>query len=116
MSNTYKDTLNLPTTDFGIRANAKETETALKVRWAEQGLDVASYTHNEGKQKFLLHDGPPYANGHIHLGHALNKILKDAFTKYHRMQGKHVPVRPGWDCHGLPIEHKVTSEMGLRVD
>ena len=67
------------------------------------------YAH-EGKEKFILHDGPPYANGHIHIGHAYNKILKDIVAKSQRMMGKHVPVTPGWDCHGLPIEFKVSKE------
>ncbi len=79
-------------------------------RWADEKLSEASFHHNEGKTKFILHDGPPYANGDIHLGHAFNKILKDIFTKYERMSGKHVPIIPGWDCHGLPIELKVTEQ------
>ena len=79
-------------------------------RWEKEQLFKESFECNKGKEKFILHDGPPYANGHIHLGHAYNKILKDIVTKSHRMIGKHVPVTPGWDCHGLPIELKVTQE------
>ena len=79
-------------------------------RWAQEKLAEKSFTHNQGKEKYILHDGPPYANGHLHLGHAYNKILKDIVTKSQRMFGKHVPVTPGWDCHGLPIELKVTKK------
>ncbi|MDR3549805.1 MAG: isoleucine--tRNA ligase [Candidatus Babeliales bacterium] len=105
----FKDTLNLPQTDFPIRANAKVDDPAMIARWVSQDLFAASFYHNQGKTKFILHDGPPYANGHLHLGHAYNKILKDIVTKSQRMLGKHVPVTPGWDCHGLPIEKKVTE-------
>lgn len=106
----FKDTLNLPTTDFPIRANSKEDDPALVARWQKEGLYKKSFLAHEGADKFILHDGPPYANGHIHAGHAYNKILKDIVTKSQRMMGKQVPVLPGWDCHGLPIELKVTQE------
>ena len=106
----FKDTLNLPTTDFPIRANSKEDDPALVARWAKEGLYESSFMAHKGAQKFILHDGPPYANGHIHAGHAYNKILKDIVAKSQRMMGKQVPVIPGWDCHGLPIELKVTQE------
>lgn len=106
----FKDTLNLPKTDFPMQPNAKIDDPAMIERWQQENLFHISYTHNEGKQKFILHDGPPYANGHLHLGHAYNNILKDIVTKSRRMQGMHVPVKPGWDCHGLPIELKVTQE------
>src|SRR3984885_16256173 len=105
----YKDTLNLPRTDFPIRANPKIDDPLMLVRWQQEDLYKKAFYHNEGNEKFILHDGPPYANGHIHLGHAYNKILKDIVTKSQRMMGKHVPVTPGWDCHGLPIEKKVTE-------
>lgn len=107
----FKDTLNLPRTDFPIRPNAKENDPLMLERWQQEKLSEVSFTHNEGKEKFILHDGPPYANGHLHLGHAYNKVLKDIVTKAQRMLGKHVPVTPGWDCHGLPIELKVTQEQ-----
>jgi len=107
----FKDTLNLPQTDFPIRADAKNDDPAMIVRWEREDLFGASFAHNKGKPTFILHDGPPYANGHIHLGHAYNKVLKDMVTKSQRMLGKHVPVTPGWDCHGLPIEKKVTEEF-----
>lgn len=106
----FKETLNLPRTDFPIRANAKEDDPAMLARWQKENLFYSSFMQNAGKKKFILHDGPPYANGHIHIGHAYNKILKDIVTKSQRMMGKHVPVTPGWDCHGLPIELKVSKE------
>ncbi len=108
--NPFQDTLNLPKTDFSIRANAVEKESEILKNWENKKLSVTSFTHNIGKEKFILHDGPPYANGNIHLGHVLNKTLKDISAKYKRMLGFHVPVTPGWDCHGLPIELKVTKE------
>jgi len=106
----FKETLNLPTTDFPIRAQAAVDDPALLARWQKEELYSKAFTHNKGKQKFVLHDGPPYANGHIHIGHAYNKILKDIVGKSQRMLGKQVPITPGWDCHGLPIELKVTQE------
>jgi len=107
--NSFKDTLNLPRTDFPIRPNAAQDDPNMVARWQQEQLYKKAYTQNEGNEKFVFHDGPPYANGHIHLGSAYNKMLKDIVTKSQRMFGKHVPVRPGWDCHGLPIELKVTQ-------
>jgi len=107
----YKDTLNLPRTDFPIRADHKEEDPKLRARWQKEKLDQKTFYQNEGKEKFILADGPPYANGHLHLGHAYNKILKDMVAKYQRMRGKQVPVVPVWDCHGLPIEIQVTKEQ-----
>lgn len=109
--NPFQDTLNLPRTDFGIRANAAQKEPELIDRWNKDDLWEKGWTKNSDKEKFVLHDGPPYANGHIHLGHVLNKVLKDIVTKFRRMSGMHVPVKPGWDCHGLPIELKVCSNL-----
>jgi len=106
----YKNTLNLPHTDFPIRANPQETDPMLIMRWQEEDLYRRSFDRNEGNTKFILHDGPPYANGHIHLGHAYNKILKDIILKSRRMADFHAPCMPGWDCHGLPIELKVSQE------
>ncbi len=106
----FKDTLNLPKTDFPIRPNAAVEDAQLLQRWSQEKLSEKAFTHNSGGKKYILHDGPPYANGHIHLGHAYNKILKDLITKSRRMKGFHVPVTPGWDCHGLPIELKVTTQ------
>jgi isoleucyl-tRNA synthetase len=106
----FKDTLNLPQTDFPIRADAKIDDPKLIARWQADKIYAKTFYLHEGAGKFILHDGPPYANGHIHIGHAYNKILKDMVSKFHRMLGKQVPVTPGWDCHGLPIEHKVSQE------
>lgn len=106
----YKDTLNLPTTDFPIRAQAHIFDKQILERWEKEKLYALTYLHNKGKQQFILYDGPPYSNGNIHLGHAYNKILKDIIMRAERMSGKHVPFVPLWDCHGLPIEIKVAAE------
>lgn len=106
----YKDTLNLPTTDFPIRAQAHIFDQQVLERWEKERLYATACDHNKGKEQFVLADGPPYSNGDIHLGHAYNKILKDIVTKSERMSGKHVPFIPLWDCHGLPIEFKVAGE------
>jgi isoleucyl-tRNA synthetase len=106
----YKKTLNLPHTDFPLRAQAKSEDPRILARWKHEDVYTAATRLHAGAEKFILHDGPPYANGHIHLGHAYNKILKDIITKAYRMAGYHTPVIPGWDCHGLPIELKVTKE------
>jgi isoleucyl-tRNA synthetase len=108
--NEFKDTLNLPRTDFPIRSTPSVEDKQLLERWEKEDLYHQSFTLNKGASKFVMHDGPPYANGHIHLGTAYNKILKDILCKLKRMQGLHVPVTPGWDCHGLPIELKITQE------
>lgn len=109
---TYKNNLNLPTTDFPIRSKSSEQDPAMIQRWQQENLYKKTFVLNEPHTKYILHDGPPYANGHIHIGHAYNKVLKDIVAKAHRMMGKHVPVTPGWDCHGLPIEQKVAQEHG----
>ncbi len=106
----YKDTLNLPTTDFPIRANPKVDDPAMLARWQEEKIYTKTFYAHEGNKKFILHDGPPFSNGHIHLGHAFNKVHKDFVAKSQRMFGKQAPVQPGWDCHGLPIEIKVVKE------
>ena len=106
----FKDTLNLPTTNFSIRSFAEINDPIMITRWHDEKLSQQAQTINSGGEKFILHVGPPYANGNIHLGHAYSWILKDMVTKYHRMTGKHVPVVPGWDCHGLPIEFQVSKE------
>lgn len=113
----FKETLNLPTTDFPIRSNTNVDDPIMVERWEREKLCDAAFEHNKGNEKFILSDGPPYANGNIHIGHAYNKILKDIVTKAQRMSGKQVPVTPGWDCHGLPIELKVTQEFpGLKPE
>jgi isoleucyl-tRNA synthetase len=109
----FKDTLNLPSTTFPLRAQHADHDPALRARWETQRIDHKAMEKHRGKSKFVLHDGPPYANGHIHIGHALNKILKDMVTKSKRMAGYHAKFVPGWDCHGLPIELKVAAELGL---
>lgn len=105
----YKNTLNLPKTDFPIRANHAQEDAQLLERWNKEDLSKKVFYHNKGQEKFILSDGPPYANGHLHLGHAYNKVLKDIVAKSQRMLGKNVPVIPVWDCHGLPIEIQVTK-------
>lgn len=107
----FKDTLNLPHTEFPIRAQAAVEDPRMLERWQAENLYRESFDVNKGNPKYILHDGPPYANGPIHLGHAYNKILKDIVCKSRRMMGYHVPVTPGWDCHGLPIEKRVVTEQ-----
>lgn len=109
--NGYSDTLNLPKTDFSLRAEFAVNDPLMLERWEKEKLSEQIFDLHVGKEKFILHDGPPYSNGNIHLGHAYNKILKDIVGKAERMSGKHVPMIPGWDCHGLPIELKVTQEQ-----
>ena len=110
----YKDTLNLPETDFPMRANLPQREPEILTHWQEIGLNDQVEAANQGQKSFILHDGPPYANGHIHMGHALNKILKDIIVKSKRMQGFYTPYVPGWDCHGLPIELMVDKQLGKK--
>ena len=107
----YKETLNLPRTDFPMKADLPRREPLFLKRWAEIDLYGQIRAQSQGRPKFMLHDGPPYANGHIHLGHALNKILKDIIVKSRQMTGYDSPYVPGWDCHGLPIEHQVGKEL-----
>ncbi len=107
----YKNTLSLPKTDFPMKANLKDLEPRSISRWQEQGTYRLMQERNSGKQSYILHDGPPYANGHIHIGHALNKILKDVIIRYKTMRGLDSPYVPGWDCHGMPIEHQLFKEM-----
>ena len=107
----YKNTLNLPQTDFPMRAGLVQREPERLAKWYADGLYEQIQKRREGAERFLLHDGPPFANGDVHIGTALNKILKDFILKYQTLRGKHVPYVPGWDCHGLPIEFKVTQQM-----
>jgi len=108
----YKDTLNLPKTEFPMRGNLPKREPEMIERWEADKTYEALMAAGEGKETFILHDGPPYANGHIHMGHTINKVLKDIIVKMRSMQGFHSPYIPGWDCHGLPIEHQVDKELG----
>lgn len=106
----YKDTLFLPKTSFPIKGNLPSTEPKIQKKWEENGLYAAMRQLNAGGEKFVLHDGPPYANGNLHIGHALNKILKDATVRFQHIQGKQIEFIPGWDCHGLPIEWEVEKQ------
>ena len=99
----YKDTLNLPQTSFPMKASLAQREPEALKRWQEQDLSAAIRRDSKDLPKYILHDGPPYANGQIHIGHALNKILKDIIVKYKTMKGFDAKYVPGWDCHGLPI-------------
>jgi isoleucyl-tRNA synthetase len=107
----YKDTLNLPRTEFPMRANLAARELDFLKSWKEMDLYGKLRERDSGRDKFILHDGPPYANGHIHIGHALNKILKDIIVKARTMEGYGAPYVPGWDCHGLPIELQVDKDL-----
>ncbi len=106
----YKDTVFLPKTDFPMRGNLPKKEPEIIAKWNEIDLYAKMRKQCEGKEKFILHDGPPYANGNIHMGHAVNKILKDVIVKSQTMIGKDAPYVPGWDCHGLPIEWKIEEK------
>jgi len=109
----YSRTLNLPRTDFPMRANLPRREPEILRFWDEIDIYRLVQEKNAGRPKFILHDGPPYANGHIHLGHVLNKVLKDIVVKFHSMAGYDAPFIPGWDTHGLPIEQQAIKELGL---
>jgi isoleucyl-tRNA synthetase len=113
----YKATVNLPKTDFPMKANLPQREPEVLRQWEEQAIFqrlVAQNAGRPGAKRFVLHDGPPYANGDIHIGHALNKILKDVVVKYRNLKGEVADFIPGWDCHGLPIELKVDKELGSK--
>jgi isoleucyl-tRNA synthetase len=112
----YKHTLNLPKTDFPMRAGLATREPKRLQRWQEIDLYGRIRDARRGREKFILHDGPPYANGEIHIGHAVNKILKDIIVKARTLDGYDAPYVPGWDCHGLPIEHKVEQTLGKAGD
>ena len=117
--NVYKTTLNLPHTDFPMKANLAGREPTRLATWKAQGLYEKIRERQAGKPQFILHDGPPYANGHLHCGHALNKILKDIIVKSKTLSGYDAPFVPGWDCHGLPIELNVEKKIGkagVKVD
>ncbi|EEE16685.1 isoleucyl-tRNA synthetase [Lancefieldella rimae] len=112
MANEYKKTTNLPRTGFPMRASLAQNEPKRLALWNQNALYELLMKKNEGHEKFVLHDGPPYANGPIHLGHAQNKISKDIINRYKAMRGFQTPYIPGWDCHGQPIEHKVEEMLG----
>ncbi|MBE3098148.1 MAG: isoleucine--tRNA ligase, partial [Planctomycetes bacterium] len=115
MASPYKDTLNLPETKFPMKADLVRREPDIRKRWAEMNLYYMIRTQPHPKGRYVLHDGPPYANGDIHIGTGINKILKDVVVKYKTMQGYDSPYIPGWDCHGQPIEHKVRQELGPKA-
>lgn len=108
----YKETLILPQTTFPMRGNLPQNEPQTYSHWRESNLYERLKNANKGAKSFVLHDGPPYANGHLHIGHALNKILKDIIVKYHYFKGESIFYTPGWDCHGLPIEQQVEQKIG----
>lgn len=108
----YKSTLNLPNTSFPMKANLAQREPQILKKWQENKVYESIRIARQGCKKFILHDGPPYANGNIHIGHAVNKILKDIIVKAKTLSGFDAPYIPGWDCHGLPIEHQVEKKFG----
>jgi isoleucyl-tRNA synthetase len=115
----YKATLNLPNTPFPMKANLAQREPQILKKWQQQDVYKIIREARSGREQFILHDGPPYANGNIHIGHAVNKILKDIIVKSKTLSGFDAPYVPGWDCHGLPIEHQVEKKIGkagVKVD
>lgn len=113
MAQDYNATLNLPKTAFPMRGNLPKREPDVLGKWEEQDLYEKMVQKNQGRPMYVLHDGPPYANGEIHLGTALNKVLKDFIIKYKNMSGFCAPYVPGWDTHGLPIELKALKSIGV---
>jgi isoleucyl-tRNA synthetase len=111
----YRDTLNLPQTSFAMKANLVQREPQMRKRWADQKVYARIREARKGAPLYTLHDGPPYANGDIHMGHVINKVLKDFVVKYKTMTGFDAPYIPGWDCHGLPIESKVMTDLGEKA-
>ncbi|MDD5449592.1 MAG: isoleucine--tRNA ligase [Candidatus Omnitrophica bacterium] len=109
----YKSTLNLPKTNFSMKADLPKKEPLALERWERGGLYGRILKARSGRPKYILHDGPPYSNGDIHIGHSLNKILKDIIVKYRTMRGYYSCYVPGWDCHGLPVEHQLFKELGI---
>ncbi len=109
----YRDTLNLPQTEYPMRGNLPQREPEILKKWEDSDIYQKVQKAREGRELFVLHDGPPYANGDIHLGHALNKVLKDIIVRYKTMAGYNSPYVPGWDTHGLPIEQQVIKKLGL---
>jgi len=113
-STDYRSTVFLPKTDFPMKAGLAQKEPALLARWLGDGLYAKLRAARKGRERFILHDGPPYANGDIHMGHAMNKVLKDIIVRSQTLLGKDAPYVPGWDCHGLPIEWKIEEEYRKR--
>jgi len=111
----YRDTLNLPKTSFSMKANLVQREPQMRKEWSKMDIYSKIRQARKGAPLYTLHDGPPYANGNIHMGHVINKVLKDFVVKYKTMTGFDAPYIPGWDCHGLPIESKVTEQLGEKI-
>src|SRR5690349_14018329 len=111
----YKDTLNLPDTPFPMRGDLPRREPLWVQEWQANGLYQRIREVSKGRPRFVLHDGPPYANGDIHIGHAVNKILKDIIVRSRTLAGFDAPYVPGWDCHGLPIEHQIEKTYGKEL-
>jgi isoleucyl-tRNA synthetase len=111
----YRDTLNLPETGFAMKANLVQREPQTRKRWAEERIYAKTREARQDAPRYILHDGPPYANGDIHMGTVINKVLKDFVVKHKTMAGFDAPYLPGWDCHGLPIESKVVTDLGDKV-
>ena len=115
----YKNTLNLPNTSFPMKANLAQRELQYLDKWSKDNIYAKIRQARKGKKVFILHDGPPYANGDLHVGHALNKVLKDMIIKSKTLSDIDAPYVPGWDCHGLPIElqvEKKTGKVGISID
>ncbi len=110
----YKKTLNLPSTKFAMKANLPQREPEQLKQWDDKKIYDKLREQAKDRPLFILHDGPPYANGHLHMGHAINKILKDIIVRSRQMAGFNAPYVPGWDCHGLPIEHNVDKQLGAK--
>ena len=110
----YRQTLNLPKTEFPMKANLAKREPEILKMWEERGIYHEINRQAKGRPKYILHDGPPYANGNIHIGTAMNIILKDFIVKSKFMTGYDSPYVPGWDCHGLPVEHEVEKSFGSK--
>jgi len=110
MSKDYKETLLMMKTEFSMRANLPQREPNIELEWADKNVYEKALLKNKERTPFILHDGPPYANGDIHVGHALNKVLKDFVLRYRTMSGFYTPYKPGWDTHGLPIETALTKK------
>ena len=116
MAQDYNSTMNLPSTDFPMGAGLPQKEPVALENWEKEGIYEERIKLNEGKPLFVLHDGPPYANGDIHMGTALNKVLKDFIVRYKNMAGFNAPFVPGWDTHGLPTELKARAKAGITAD
>src|SRR6476469_4340821 len=111
----YKDTLNLPDTAFPMKADLVHSEPKRLANWQDMKLYKHILLSRDASDKWVLHDGPPFANGDIHIGHLINKTLKDVVIRFRCMQGYQTPYVPGWDCHGLPIEHQIQQDLGPKL-